>query len=292
MPLILLALFAVSTASEPILVETTELVTRSGTFIVDARDRSAFVAGHIPGAAHLEVNALSDKQDGVVGLLKPRGELLTAFAASGLRPDDDIVVYTGLDDASDLILGTRLFWILEHSGFPRVRLLNGGLAKWKAEGRPTETGESAVRAAGAGALSELVPDGTRHASLDEVMATQKSQKGLIVDARGKSSFTGESDKSFIERDGHITGAINRPASGFVEGDFYTFKSRDRIRTLVDADNLAEDAPVVTYCNTGRSATISYVAYRIAGFTNVSMYDGSMAEWGNRAGCPVSRGVDE
>tara|TARA_R110001592_G_scaffold23807_2_gene92859 strand:- start:2003 stop:2884 length:882 start_codon:yes stop_codon:yes gene_type:complete len=285
-------LMILSAAASPVLMNTNALPDAHNVLVVDARDEAAFLEAHIPGATHLDVDSLSEEQKGVVGMLKPMSALLPLYTAAGLDPKREIVVYSGLEKSSDLKQATRLFWALEYSGFPKVRLLDGGLSKWKAEGRPLESGSSAVKPGSMDALKGLKVAPERIATREEVMAAQSSKKGIIADLRSNELYTGASKKDFVERGGHIPGAKSQPVPDFVDDTSMTFKAPDVIRALLAADKKAKKSSVVTYCNTGRDATVGYAAYRIAGFEHVSVYDGSMAEWGNIAACPLATGSEK
>ena len=274
-------------ATDSVLVTTDGVAELKGAIIVDARDSEQFAAGHIPGATLLDVDSLSEERAGVINMLKPMSELRPLFLAAGLKADAPLVVYAGLGDAGDLIRATRLFWALEYAGFRDVRLLDGGLAKWNAEGRGLEKGPSQVVPTKASDLKGLAPREGVYANREDLMAAQAAKKGLIVDLRGERHFSGASKSDYIARGGHVPGALNHPASDLIDGDFTTFRSVEAIREILGADDKLTKEPVVTYCNSGRSATIGYVAYRIAGFEDVAVYDGSMAEWGNREDCPLS-----
>lgn len=285
-------LLALGATTSSVLVSTADLANMPEGIIVDARSREAFESGHIPGATNLDVNVLSEERDGVVNLLKSLDELRPHFAQAGLNPEKALVIYCALGEASDLVQATRLFWILEYTGFAQVQLLDGGLAKWKAEGRPVTSGANTVAPIPVESLESLQTRGDRYATRDDVLTARSSGKKQIVDLRSPADFSGASKSKTSARAGHITGARNRPSDLFVEGDFSTFKAPEAIRELLNADMAGKKSAVVTYCNSGRSATVGYVAYRIAGFEEVSVYDGSMADWGNQADCPMTSGDGE
>ena len=281
-----------SVSLSSILVDAKSLAELDNSIIVDARDPASFESGHIPGATNLSVDSLSEERDGVVGMLMPMEALIPLFAKAGLETDKPIVVYSGLYESSELKQATRLFWALEYAGFSDVKLLDGGLAAWEASGRPLIKGATKRAPTEVGALTVLRPATGRIATRDDVMKARLNTKTIVADLRSKENFTGASKKDFIARGGHVDGAESQPADSFVEGSDHTFKTPDVIRALLDASKNARDKSVVTYCNTGRDATIGYVAYRIAGFDQVAVYDGSMAEWGNQADCPMSEGTEE
>lgn len=282
-------LLGASLASPSIVLNTGDIASVENGVIVDTRDADAFAAGHLPGAAHLDVETLSEVRDGVNGLLKPVEELLPLLADAGLDPAKTIVIYSGMENAGSLVRATRLLWVLEYLGYSDVRLLDGGLAKWNAEGRPVETGTSAVAAITPDKLADLAPQDSRLATREEVMATRSEKKGLIVDLRGPEYFSGAAKSGAVPKAGHIPGAKSRPGEEFLEGPYFTFKSPESIRDIVGADR---GSGVITYCNTGRVATVGYAAYRIAGFDDVALYDGSMSEWGSHEECPVATGNEE
>lgn len=276
--------------AQSIVVSTEEVSTIENALLVDARPAKDFVAGHIPGAANLDVDSLSETRDGVIGMLRLHDDLLPRFAAAGLAPDRTLVVYSGLEDASGVKQATRLFWVLEHSGYATVRLLDGGLAKWKAEGRTVETGHGTVAPlANIESLSALKPLASRVVDKKQLTSTIDHGTGAVLDLRSKDDYTGATKKDFVKNAGHIPGAKSKPATSFVEGEHFTFKSPELIRAMLGEAAQGGDKPVITYCNSGRDATVGYVACRIAGVKEVAVYDGSMAEWGNDAACPVADG---
>jgi thiosulfate/3-mercaptopyruvate sulfurtransferase len=278
-------------AAPGVLVESADLSKLSGALVVDARDRDAFETGHIPGAAQIDVNGLSEERDGVTGLLKAREALLPLLAQAGLDPSKTLVVCSGMDDSGSVLLATRLFWILEYMGYPEVRLLNGGLAKWKAESRPAETGASTAGPIPVDRLGDLRPVPGRLATRGAVLEA-RAAKGLILDLRGEDYFTGAEQSGSVARAGHITGAKNVPGAQFMEEPHFTFKSPEAIRDVLESAGSRPGSPVITYCNTGRIASVGYVVHRIAGLNDVALYDGSMSEWSRYEECPVSTGSGE
>lgn len=254
---------------DALLVQPAELAALADALPVDVRDAASFESGHIPGAAHLDVNTLSETREGVRGLLKPQDAVRELLAAAGLSPGKHLVVYSSSTSIKD---ATRMFWILEYLGYPRVSLLDGGYAAWAGQGLEPATGTSTVNAIDASA----VPQESRPellASKDEV----KSGGCALVDLRSAEEYAGTSKKDFVKKSGHIPSATSVPADDLVQGKTSAFKPVTVIAGLLDQD-ADTDARVVTYCNTGRDATVGYFAYRLAGHSNVAVYDGSMAEW--------------
>lgn len=285
-------LFSCAARAESPLVDTAGAATLENTLFIDARGAEAFAAGHIPGATNLDADTLSETRDGVIGMLKVHGDLVPLFAAAGLEPGKTLVAYGGLEEAGDVKGVTRLFWALAHSGFNDVRLLDGGLAKWKAEGGAVETGPSKVMPlVKLEYLAELKRAESLGVNKAQLTAAMDRGTGLVVDLRSKNEYTGAAKKDFVKNSGHIPGAKSRPATSFVEGEYFTFKSPEKIREMIGSGAQAGKKPVITYCNSGRDATVGYVAYRIAGYESIAVYDGSMAEWGNDDSCPLADGEE-
>ena len=272
---------AFAASSESILINTEDLCAASGYTIVDTRPGDQYQTAHIHGAIHLDPDTLSEERDGVVGLLKDQHAVETLIYRAGIQRGKTIVVYSAMDAASDLKRASRLFWILETVNFEDVHVLDGGFSKWKTEGHPLCQGHKSIQHTGEvpeEAYSESL--NTSIVSKDTLIRMQESGDGAIIDLRPETQYDGTDKKDFVDRSGHIKDAVNIPAPSFLEGDFFLFKDPSNLSTLAEETIKNKDTPVVTYCNTGRDATVGYLGLRIAGHKNVSVYDGSMAEWGN------------
>ncbi|MBP8129362.1 MAG: sulfurtransferase [Candidatus Hydrogenedentes bacterium] len=272
-----------------LLIATDQLQQLQGVQVVDARPIEAYAAAHLPGALHLDPATLSEERDGVQGLLKPVETLAALLSEAGLQPARHVVVYSGMDKPDDLKNAARLFWILEYLGFPRVSVLDGGFAKWRAEGRPVEAGAPPVPPEPVPELS-LTPRPELLAVREDVLAIIGTSRGTLVDMRAPEEYAGLAKKDFVLRAGHIPGACNLPATDFAVkmgsdiAPYYTLRPVTELKQAIQGD---ASAPVITYCNTGRDASVGYLVYRLAGIDRVAVYDGSMAEWGNHPGLSVA-----
>jgi 3-mercaptopyruvate sulfurtransferase SseA len=130
---------AVLAATAPLLVSTEELGKLSDACIVDARSEEDFVAGHIAGAVNLNTDTLSEKRGEVEGLLKPLDQLCRVVGEAGIDPKKHVVVYSDMASPEKRTDATRLFWALQYVGFSRVSVLDGGIGKWRTEGRAVAT---------------------------------------------------------------------------------------------------------------------------------------------------------
>jgi len=274
-----------SAAGADLLVSTAALDGVADALGVDARTADAYAAGHIPGARHLDVATLSETRDGVAGLLKPLDAVRAALGTAGVDPAKHIVVYCAMDKPGDLATAARLFWVLDYIGFEHVSVLDGGYAKWTAEGRPAETGAPAPRAI---ALPELKVRADRLATAADVDLIVKTRSAVLVDARAPEYFSGAKKADVVKEAGHIPGAANLSVDTCVGADG-AVKPLDELKAIAGSRGAGGPSPVVTYCNTGRSASTAYLLLRLLGHENVAMYDGSMAEWTSTGGRAVEKG---
>ncbi len=262
-----------------LLVSTEWLAQAQDVLIVDVRSTSEYVKGHIPGALHVDLGTLSEERDGVVHLAKPREEALAVLAQAGIDPRKQIVIYSGMFEPVQLKFATWLFWRLENLGYKRVAILDGGYAKWTREERPLERGRYAVTPV---TMPELVPRPEILTDIEEVSALVSGAKqGVLADLRGKPFYDGDEKLKFVRKKGHIRTATNIPGAGFLTQSDRTFRPVAELRTILEANGIKEDTRLITYCNSGASATIGYFVCRLAGHDNVAVYDGSMAEWSIR-----------
>ena len=265
---IVTALAALS--GDQVLVDPKALDSLDRVLVLDARAQADVEKGHVPGAAHVDVESLSETRDGVRGLLKPVEAVRALVAEAGVDPRKHIVVYSA---AGDVKRATRLFWILEYLGYPEVSVLDGGYEQWQTLGKAPATGALSVPSVPVESLpAEVRP---------ELLASRDEVKGgacSLVDLRAAEEYSGEAKKDFVAKSGHIPGATSLPAGDLVQEDTLRFQPKGAIADLLKQQNAGDDKRVVTYCNTGRDASVGYFAYRLMGHDDVALYDGSMAEW--------------
>lgn len=281
----LLLTFATALGPEHLLLTPATVEGETAFLLVDARPAEAYAAGHAAGAAHLDPSDLAEDRDGVPGMLKALPEVLRIAARHGVDPSRHVVVYAEDHGPDDLKHATRLFWALEYAGFPRVSVLDGGFARWRAENRPVETGPGRAPVLDAGSWS-LSPRKEVLATRADVIEVAKSGEGQLMDLRTPEDYAGLTKRPFVKKAGHIPGAHNLPVADTVQGEagsFCTMRPLEEVRAeLLRVEGGDPATRTIAYCNSGRDATVGYLVYRLAGFTNISVYDGSMAEWGNSA----------
>jgi len=281
----LLLLVIAATSGSALLVTPGAVADHSGFLPVDARPADAFTAGHLPGAAYLDTESLSENRDGVKGLLRPIPEVRAQLARQGIDPRRHIAIYAGLETSADLYRATRLFWILEYLGYKHVSIIDGGYRKWAAEGRPVEVGESHASAIPVSQIVRLKIKTKKIATMSGVQTNITRSRANLFDLRSPGQFTGPKKSGAVARAGHLATAHNVPATTLISLQDGTFLPIADISVRFAAET-NPGKPAITYCNTGRSATVGYFALRLLGNKNVALYDGSMSEWTHDPGRPV------
>ncbi len=240
--------------------------------------RGEYLAAHIPGARFLDIEEVRDKDHPAPHMLPTVEAFGRAMADVGIGGADRLVVY----DNSSLRTAARGWFMLRHFGAERIAILDGGLQKWLAEGRPTESGEPAPRSA------QFAPAERP----GEVVSKHQVRAGVgvaIIDARGPARFTGaEPDPRPGVAAGHIPGAHNLPFALLYHEDG-TFKGEDEIRRAFDEAGIDPERPFVASCGSGVTAnSLIFAAHRL-GNRDTRLYDGSWSEWGADPATPKAVG---
>jgi thiosulfate/3-mercaptopyruvate sulfurtransferase len=252
------------------------------TWFLPGGDRSAkaeYEAAHIPGAVFFDLDSVCEAKDLHPHMVPSAAKFSSRVRKLGLGDGNRIVVY----DANRFFASARVWWMFRYMGHEDVMVLNGGLEKWRGEGRPL--------------TDRLSRPQERHFSvrqnslllreLDQVRANLTTKREQVVDARSAGRFHArEPEPRPGLRSGHIPGAVNLHYAGLIAADG-TLKPAGELRQTLTEAGVDPARPVVTSCGSGVSAALINLALFKLGVRTAALYDGSWSEWGAQADTPVA-----
>jgi thiosulfate/3-mercaptopyruvate sulfurtransferase len=244
-----------------------------------ARDAGReYALAHIPGAVYFDIDEVADDANPLPHMLPDPVKFSSRARRLGLGDGTRIVIY----DDNKYSASARAWWMFRVFGHPEVAVLNGGLAKWRAEGRPVTDEPVTPREAHFTARQNnlLVRD------LEQMRANLLSRREQVIDARSRGRFAGvEPEPRSGLRGGHIPGSVSLPHLELIGADG-TLLPGPELQRRFDASGVDLSRPIVTTCGSGVTAsTLTLALYRL-GRKDVAVYDGSWSEWGGRSDTPV------
>ncbi|RJT24614.1 3-mercaptopyruvate sulfurtransferase [Chakrabartia godavariana] len=242
-----------------------------------------FEAGHIPGAVFMDLSEIVDTANPLPMMLPGAEKFASRMQSLGLGDGSRIVIY----DNSPWKSAPRAWWMLSQVfGAHAVAVLDGGLAKWTAEGRPLESGKPTIRHRHFTAWKndKVVRDKA------QMRANIDSKAEQVVDARGAARFTGEeADPRPNVGSGHIPGSRSLPYSSVYNADG-TWKRGEDLKAVFAAAGIDLTKPLVATCGSGLTASSIVFGAHLLGMENVALYDGSWSDWGSDPETPKATGT--
>jgi thiosulfate/3-mercaptopyruvate sulfurtransferase len=261
------------------------VVAVDGSYFLPTQKRDALAeyrSGHIPGAVFFDVEAVSDHSTELPHMLPGNTQFGNAVGELGIGDGDTVVVYDSYDPPSPGVFSApRVWWTFRLFGAKSVFILDGGLKKWKAEGRPLETGDTKreprtfTADMNVGAV----------AMLDDVRMALTSDSVQIVDARSAERFAGRAPEPRPGlRSGHMPRSFNVPYEKVLQNG--RLAPREQIVKAFTSAGVDLDKPIITSCGSGVTAAVLTFALESLGKEPRGLYDGSWAEWGARPDSPI------
>jgi thiosulfate/3-mercaptopyruvate sulfurtransferase len=244
--------------------------------------REDYDRGHIPGAVFFDIDDIAQPDTSLPHMIPPPDLFARKMEALGIGDDDRVIVY----DGAGLSSAGRAWWMLRLFGHQDVAILDGGLPKWKAEGRALDSATSnpPSRRFTARFNPALVRD---KAALLDNLSTRREQ---VLDARAAGRFDGSAEESWPgRRRGHIPGSRNLPYERVTDPQTRQLRSAEELSELFREAGVELERSIVTSCGSGVTACALAFALHLIGHPGAAVYDGSWSEWGLPGDTPVEAG---
>jgi thiosulfate/3-mercaptopyruvate sulfurtransferase len=240
--------------------------------------RAEFAQAHVPGAVFFDIDEIADTSSRLPHMLPTPRTFARRVGALGIGTRDLVVVY----DTRGVVSAARVWWTFRAFRHDRVAVLDGGFPRWRAEGRPVQSGFPAPTPRRFAARL----DRRRVRDFKAMRANLKSRREQVLDARSPGRFDGsEPEPRAGLRGGHIPGSANLPYERLYRSDG-TLLPPDDLERAFAASGLDLDRAIVATCGSGVTASVLALGLHLIGKDKVAVYDGSWTEWGGRKDTPI------
>ena len=243
--------------------------------------RAEYDSAHVPNARFFDIDDVADHGSDLPHMVPPVEKFMSRMRAMGVGDGHQVVVYDGMG----LFSAARVWWLFKLMGQNNIAVLDGGLPKWQAEGRPVEDLPPVIRD------RHMTVRRQNHMVKDVTQVSAASKLGdyEIIDARSPGRFRGEEPEPRAGlRPGHIPGSKNVCFKDLLNAD-QTMKNPVEIRQIFEAAGVDFNKPAITTCGSGVTAAVLSLGLERIGKTDHSLYDGSWSEWGMFPTVPVATG---
>ena len=240
--------------------------------------RALYEKGHIPNAGFIDLTIEWSDTSGSLNFTIPQSDKLSeAIGQSGINKDHEVILYS----SGNLMWATRAWWCLHFAGHKNIRVLNGSLSNWINQNLPIETGPRTYS-------PEIFVGEPNENVFSDTAQVESAEKNsvCVINALSRSLYEGTGDFYYARR-GHISGSHLLFYGDLVKDDF--FLPADELKVVLKEKGLDENKPIITYCGGGIAATIDAFAYKLLGYSHISVYDGSMSEWVQSESRPLTIG---
>ena len=257
-----------------------------GSFYLPAQKRnprSEYDSQHIPGAVFFDIDEIADTTSSLPHMLPSPEKFSSRVRKLGLGDGNKIVIY----DTTPMTGAARVWWMFRAMGHKDVSILDGGLPKWMAEGRPVTDDPPLPRDRHFTARL----DNTLVRAIDDVRELIDSKREQIVDARAAARFRGEAPEPRVGlRGGHMPSAFNLPYNDLIDPKTGTMLSGGEIAARIAASGIDPAKKVTASCGSGVTACVVALGLYLIGAPHAAVYDGSWTEWGGREDTPIVTGA--